>query len=119
MLVDTSVWVDHFRHRDPLLVDLLESGDVECHPFIIGELACGRLRRRTEILALLHDFPQTPIIESDEALAFLETEKLTGSGLGWIDVHLLASTRLGGTQLWSGDRRLAAVARRLGLSGQP
>jgi hypothetical protein len=119
MLVDTSVWVDHFRRRDPALAELLERGEVDCHPFIIGEIACGNLRRRTEILTLLQDLPQTPAVEHDEALAFVDTHDLIGSGLGWIDVHLLASARLGGTFLWSRDRRLAAAAHRLGLFHQP
>lgn len=118
MLVDTSVWVEHFRRGDPALAELLERGEVQCHPFIIGELACGNLRSRTEILTLLRDFPQTPAVEHDEALAFVDSQKLMGSGLGWIDIHLLASARLGGTLLWSRDRRLTAAANRLGLSRQ-
>ena len=113
MLVDTSVWVDHFRHGDPELTGLLERGEVECHPFIIGELACGNLSARVEILTLLHKLPQTPVIEHDEALAFIDAYKLAGKGLGWIDIHLLASARLGRTTLWSRDRQLAAAARRL------
>ncbi len=116
MLVDTSVWVEHFRRHDPRLTELLERGEVECHPFIIGELACGNLRSRTEILILLHDLPKTPLIEHDEALAFVDNHELMGSGLGWIDVHLLASAQLGHTLLWSRDRRLTATADRLGIS---
>ena len=113
MLVDTSVWVDHFRRGDPELTKLLERGEVECHPFVIGELACGNLSARAEILTLLRELPQTPNIEQDEALAFIDAHKLAGTGLGWIDIHLLASARMGRTGLWSRDRRLAAVARRL------
>lgn len=119
MLVDTSIWVDHFGRRDPALAELLERGEVECHPFIIGELACGNLRRRSAILTLLRDLPQSPNVEHDEALAFVDTQQLVGSGLGWIDIHLLASARLSGTLLWSRDGRLAAAARRLGLFLQP
>jgi predicted nucleic acid-binding protein len=118
MLVDTSLWVDHFRRGDAELARLLERGEVECHPFIIGELACGNLRGRVQILTLLRELPQTPVVDHDEALAFVDNQKLTNSGLGWIDVHLLASARLGGTLLLSRDRRLAAVALRLGLGVQ-
>lgn len=115
MLVDTSIWVDHFRRGDPELTKLLERGEVECHPFVIGELACGNLSARAEILTLLRELPQTPIVDHDEALAFIENYRLTNRGLGWIDIHLLASARLGGTGLWSRDRKLAAAAGRLGL----
>jgi predicted nucleic acid-binding protein len=118
MLVDTSVWIDHFRRGDAKLAKLLESGEVECHPFVIGELACGSLQARAEILSLLRKLPQTPLVEHEEALAFVDGNKLAASGLGWIDVHLLASARLGGTLLWSRDRRLAATARRFGLAVQ-
>jgi predicted nucleic acid-binding protein len=118
MLVDTSVWVDHFRHGDPELATLLERGEVECHPLIIGELACGNLSARAEILMLLRKLPETPIIEHDEALIFVDAHKLAGKGLGWIDIHLLASAKLGNTLLWSRDRRLAAEARRIGVALQ-
>ena len=116
MLVDTSVWIDHFRRRDPTLSDLLEHGEVECHPFIIGELSCGNLHPRAEILVLLRDLPLISAVEHDEALAFVDSHRLMGSGLGWLDVHLLASARLSSTLLWTRDRRLAAVARRLSLA---
>jgi predicted nucleic acid-binding protein len=118
MLVDTSVWVGHFRHGDRELATLLERRQVECHPLIIGELACGNLSARAEILMLLRKLPETPIIEDDEALAFVDAHKLAGKGLGWIDIHLLASAQLGNTKLWSRDRRLAAQARRLGIAFQ-
>lgn len=114
MLVDTSVWVDHFRRGDAALAALLVRDEVECHPFIIGELACGRLRNRAEILALLAELPQTPLVEHDEALTFLHRHGLMGLGLGWIDIHLLSSALLGGISLWTRDRRLAAAARALG-----
>jgi predicted nucleic acid-binding protein len=115
MLVDTSVWVDHFRRSDASLADLLERGEVECHPLIIGELACGNLRRRSEILGLMRELPAVAVVDHDEALSFLDSYRLMGSGLGWIDIHLLASAQLTNTFLWTHDRRLASVARRLGL----
>ncbi len=119
MLVDTSVWVEHFRRGDPGLNALLGREDVECHPFIIGELACGSLQRRSEILALLQRLPHVPVANHDEVLRFVERHRLMGRGIGWIDAHLLASAMLGGTHLWSRDRRLSDVARMLGLYAKP
>jgi predicted nucleic acid-binding protein len=116
MLVDTSIWVDHFRRGQPALTMLLEQGAVECHPFVIGELACGGMRRRSDVLALLEALPRVPTVDHDEALAFLDRHSLAGTGLGWVDVHLLASVQLAPTTLWTRDRRLRDAARRLGLS---
>ena len=115
-LVDTSVWVDHFRRVDPTLVALLDDAQVECHPFVIGELACGRMKRRNDILRLLRNLPQVPVADHDEALAFLDRHDLAGAGIGWIDVHLLASARLGHTRLWTRDRRVAGIARSVGIA---
>jgi predicted nucleic acid-binding protein len=112
MLVDTSVWIDHFRRHDSRLAALLDQGQVECHPFVVGELACGWLRQRDEILTLLRVLPEVPIAEHDEAMAFVERHRLSGTGLGWIDVHLLASAHLARTSLWTADRRLRTAARR-------
>ena len=116
MLVDTSVWIDHFRRYDWKLAALLDQGQVECHPFVVGELACGTLRQRDEILTLLRVLPEVPVAEHDEALAFVERHQLTGKGIGWIDVHLLASAHLARTSLWTADRRLRAAARRARLN---
>jgi predicted nucleic acid-binding protein len=115
MLVDTSVWVDHFRRPNARLVGLLDDAAVECHPFVIGEIACGRLMRRAEILALLQELPSVSVAGNDEALTFVEHWNLGGAGIGWIDVHLLASAQLTRTTLWTIDRRLARVAGTLGL----
>lgn len=116
ILVDTSVWVDHLRVVDRQLAGLLLEGSVLCHPFVVGELACGTLRRRGEILALLRHLPEAPVVEHEEALEFLSTHALSGAGLGWVDVHLLASAALASERLWTRDRRLAAAARRLGVA---
>lgn len=116
ILVDTSVWVDHLRLSDRQLAGLLLEDAVLCHPFVVGELACGSLRRRSEIMRLLRNLPQAPVVQHDEVLAFVEAHRLTGSGLGWIDVHLLASATLAGERFWSHDRRLAQVAGRLGVA---
>jgi len=119
VLVDTSVWVDHFRYRSTALVERLDKGEVLCHPFVIGELACGHLLRRGEILSLLDALPRTPLAEHDEVMSFVESRRLGGTGVGWIDAHLLASARLAGVGFWTVDRRLASAARRLGLAPGP
>jgi predicted nucleic acid-binding protein len=111
ILVDTSVWVDHLRSNEPALVKALETGIVLTHPFVVGELACGHLKNRSELLALLKDLPTAPLATDEEALAFIEARSLMGCGIGYIDVHLLASAALAGdAQMWTRDRRLADVA---------
>lgn len=115
MLVDTSIWVQHLRHGNAQLVTCLDGDEVEIHPFVIGELACGNLSKRSEVLNLLAALPVVPIAAHDEVLMFVESRMLMGRGLGWIDVHLLASATLASTTFWTADKRLAAVARDLGL----
>lgn len=115
MLVDTSVWVDHFRRGNARLAGLLDRDEVLCHPSIIGELACGHLRNRREILALLTTLRQVPRVNDEEVLAFIEARRLMGKGLGWVDVHLVASATLAGAPLWTLDRALGRVASALGL----
>lgn len=116
MLTDTSVWIDHFRRGGEHLAARLQEGEVWIHSFVIGELSCGRLQRRNEILSLLRSLPHAPFVEHEEVLEFVEAERLMERGLGWIDVHLLASARLARIPLWTFDRRLAAAARLLGIN---
>jgi hypothetical protein len=119
ILVDTSVWIDHFRRNDPSLAVLLEGGRVLSHPFVIGELALGGLRRRDVILSALHDLPRANIATDDEALSFIARNTLFGQGVGYIDAHLLASAALTpGASLWTRDKRLRAVADRLFLTAK-
>jgi len=96
VLVDTSIWIDHLRRRSDRLAAMLEEGSVACHPFVIGELACGRLARREELLDLLQRLPALQVVSHDEALALVGANDLGGSGLGWIDVHLLAAAKVSG-----------------------
>jgi len=117
ILVDTSVWVDHFRRGDARLVDALNDAQVLTHPFVIGELACGNLERRATVLGLLRDLPRCTPASNDEVLFFIERQALMGQGIGYVDAHLLAAARLNtGTQLWTRDKRLSALADRLGLA---
>jgi predicted nucleic acid-binding protein len=116
ILVDSSVWIEHFRSSDPKLREILEQGFVLAHPFVIGELALGHLRKREEVLSLMRALPSAPQLSHDEVITFVEAHRLAGSGLGWIDAHLLASARLSGGRLWTRDRALRTVAARLGLT---
>lgn len=117
ILVDTSIWIDHLRQSDPALATVLEAGRMLMHPYVVGELACGTLHRRAEILMLLRQLPPAPVATDAEALEFIERRGLMGRGIGYVDVHLLASVVLsGGARLWTRDKRLAAVASELSLA---
>ena len=116
ILVDTSIWIDHLRSGDTRLADLLDRSQVLTHPFVIGELACGNLRNRDEILRLFNDLPQAPVASPAEALHFIERNRLMAQGVGYIDIHLLAATALAeNTMLWTGDKRLKKVASKMKL----
>lgn len=117
ILVDTSVWVEHLRSGNRRLTQLLEGARVIVHPFVIGELALGNLRQRDIILGTMHNLPQTNVARHLEVLQFIHDEAIFGRGIGYVDAHLLASTRLTpGTLLWTRDRRLHSVADGLGLA---
>lgn len=118
VLVDTSVWIDHLRGGDENLTAALEQGRVLTHPFVIGELACGNLRRRADIMRLLGELPHAPVASDTEVLAFIERRRLMGRGIGLVDAHLLASVTLAGSaSLLTRDRRLAAIATELRKDG--
>jgi predicted nucleic acid-binding protein len=120
ILVDTSVWIDHFRTGSATLERLLGNGAVVGHPWVTGELALGNLTRRDEILRLLSALPQATRARSNEVLGLIAQEALYGRGIGYVDAHLLAAARLtADTRLWTRDRRLLAVATRLGLGFRP
>jgi len=116
ILVDTSIWINHLRTQSKLLGQLLDLEQVLIHPFVIGELACGNLANRKEIIALLHSLPFTPKADDDEILFFVERHKLMGRGLGLVDVHLLASTTIAGASILTADNRLQFAARSLGIA---
>ncbi len=116
VLVDTSIWVDHLRSKDQQLIHLLEQGKVSIHPMIIGELACGYLHQRQQLLGLLKNLSCVTEATHDEALHCLESNQLMGKGIGFIDLHLLASTLLtSNTSLWTRDRRLDDLAATLNI----
>lgn len=115
-LVDTSVWIDHLRSGNDRLSRLLEEGQVLCHPFVIGELACGNLKDRNLVLELLAALPEATLAEHDEVLEFVSSHSLSGRGLGWIDMHLLASSRLSACPLWTLDVALQTAAHDLHTS---
>ena len=115
-LVDTSVWIDHLRAGDEELARLLQSTQVLIHPYIIGELACGNLRSRLEIMSLLTDLPTITVAANSEVLFFIEQQNLMGQGIGYIHAHLLAAVALDRpVRLWSREKRLVAAATKLGL----
>ncbi len=115
MLIDTSVWVSHLREGNKRLSELLSEGQVLCHPFIIGELACGNLKNRLKILSLLQSLPMVITASHEEVIQFIENYRLMGQGLGYIDVHLLASALLTDIHFWTLDRKLNGACAKLGL----
>lgn len=115
VLIDTSVWVAHLQKGIKGLEALLNEGDVICHPFIVGELACGNLKNRAEILSLLQALPMAIHAEHEEVMNFIENYSLMGKGLGYIDMHLLASAMLTKVPLWTLDKKLSTISSKLGL----
>ena len=116
VLVDTSVWVAHLREGSDELQNLLNNSEVLCHPFIIGELACGNLKNRTEILSLLKALSKVIVAEHEEVMRLIETRLLMGRGLGYVDMHLLASALLTDVPIWTLDGKLATMASKMRLS---
>ena len=116
ILIDTSVWVEHLRRGLPRLATLLQEGEALIHPWVIGELACGNLRNRSQVLELLQGLPAATVASDAEVLHLIERDRLMGRGIGYVDAHLLASARLSHCHLWTQDRRLAAVAEQQGMA---
>ena len=101
ILVDTSVWVDHLRRGVPRLATLLQESAVMIHPWVIGELACGNLSNRRQVLDLLQGLPAATVASDSEVLMMIEQQQLMGRGIGYVDAHLLAAARLSGCPLWT------------------
>ena len=117
ILADTSIWIDHLRRADDVLAGHLDAREVLGHPYVIGEVALGHLRERRLILQALHNLPRVEVATDREVLEYIERQTLFGLGIGYVDVHLLASIRLTpGARLWTRDRRLNEAAHRLGLA---
>jgi predicted nucleic acid-binding protein len=120
ILVDSSIWVDHIRAPDVHLSALLAVRRVLMHPFVIGEVALGAIRTRTQVLRTLHDLPDAVVARDSEVLRLIDADAVFGVGIGYVDAHLLASCRLTqGARLWTRDKRLAAAAERLNVGGGP
>jgi len=120
VLVDTSVWVAHFKLRNPHLVELLESGLVVCHPYVVVEVACGTPPRRHAIVSMLAQLERTSVATHDEVLQLLERRSLCGRGCGFVDIGLLAAALVSGqTLVWTLDKRLDAIATELGCAYRP
>lgn len=115
ILVDTSVWVSHLRAGNEELIALLNNGEVMCHPFIVGELACGNIKNRTAILSLLQLLPMAVQVENEEVLQFIEGNSLMGKGLGYVDIHLSASAVLSGVPIWTLDKNLSKIIEKLNI----
>ena len=115
VLVDTSVWVSHFRHGNSRLQKLLKQSRIVSHPFIIGELACGNISNGTEIISLIQSLPMLDAVEHEELLLFIVHNKMMGRGLGFVDVHLMAAAMLAGIPIWTQDKKLKQACSRLGI----
>jgi predicted nucleic acid-binding protein len=111
ILVDTSIWIDFLRDGNDLLKEFLEKGQVMVHPLIVGELSCGNISKRKNFLQLINELPQAKESSHQEVLHFIESKKLYGKGVGFVDLHILCSAILSNTPLWTGDKRLAKITR--------
>jgi predicted nucleic acid-binding protein len=119
ILADTSIWVDHLRRSDLRLAQFLDRGDVVMHPFVIGELALGYVPRIAETLDELRRLPMVVVVDTEEVFTFIARRKLSGSGIGYVDAHLLAAAALAReTFLWTRDKRLHTVAQSLSLAAE-
>jgi len=120
ILVDTSIWADHIARSDARLIAYLAGRQVVMHPYVLGELALGNLRDRADTLAALANLPRSTLPFDTEVMDFIERHALFGTGIGYVDAHLLASAQLGRTAtLWTRDRRLRVQAERLGVAHDP
>lgn len=118
VIVDTSVWINHFNSSDLDLVVLLDNNRVLMHDFVLGEIACGSLKARIQKLELLNDLPKSAVADISEVLFFIEKNKLMSKGIGFVDTHLLASASISKCKVWTYDKGLQLAAEQLKLSYQ-
>jgi predicted nucleic acid-binding protein len=116
VLVDTCVWVKHFRERNPLLAAMLEDGEVWSHPIVVGELTMGTLKNRKQTIFDLSQLSRPPLASFLETRQMVESRQLWGRGIQWNDARILASSILGEIPLWTFDLRLKEIARELGVA---
>lgn len=116
VLVDTCVWIKHFRQRNPLLIAMLEDGEVWSHPIVVGELTMGALQNRPQTIFDLSQLSRPPLASFVETRRMVESRKLWGRGIQWNDAQILASSILGEIHLWTFDLRLKEIARDLGVA---
>jgi predicted nucleic acid-binding protein len=116
VVVDSNVWVHHWRSRNPLLMAMVDDGEVWTHPLIIGELSMGTLRDRERTLWDLTRLGRPPLATDAETRQMVEARRLWGRGIGWNDAKILASVVIGGCRLWTRDLRLNEAARELGVA---
>ena len=117
ILADTSIWVDHLTRGDEMMASLLDADAVLMHPFIVGEIALGNLPRRAETLSNLDKLPKAVTVDPAEVISLIERKDIFGTGIGYVDAHLLVATTLtSDLRLWTRDKRLRTVAERLAIS---
>jgi predicted nucleic acid-binding protein len=119
IVVDTSIWVDHLRSADLRVAELVIERVLLQHPFVTGEIAAGSLHNRARTIRALRGLPQIEPVSEDELHVFMEDTSLHGTGLGFVDIHLLAATAMAGATVWTRDRRMLEQADRLGLTCDP
>ena len=115
-LVDTSVWIDHLRRSNGHLQRLLADGLVGVHEFVVGELALGHLKRSEHVISLLENLPRLDAAAHHEVIHFVRAHDLQGSGIGWVDAHLLCGARVARWTVWTNDSKLRAAARRVAVA---
>lgn len=116
VLADTSIWIDHWRHWNGRVANLLDQNSLVVHPFVLGEIALGRIADRADVLADLSELAIPTVAEQAEVVALIERRSLWGRGIGWVDAHILTSSLIDHIPLWTLDRRLARVAQELGVA---
>ena len=115
ILVDTSVWITHFQRTNLGLKHALNNRQILVHPFILGEMALSHIKDRSGVLEELGALPKAEVARPEEALTYVERHQLYGRGIGWVDVHLVVSSLLCESEIWTFDRRLSAAATRCGI----